>query len=241
MNSPQISGVHFVGSVPVPSAEDCFRTISTALPGHLKRLPDGEPGTRENFVRWQMAALKACDPRLIGEAYNPGAPSSYSEHEVQDILRNLDSFETRYEDHALSSYETFRTLKGEGIIEKNVRFQVCLPTPINVVCLCVHSSLHSKFEQVYEQALLRSLNRIQDSVPHSELSIQLDCPIEMALIENASFYGRIDFRSWFEPVLEGVAERLVKVANSVADDVELGIHLCYGNTTSICSFFALLT
>ena len=233
MGSPQINGIHFVGSVPVPSAKDCFRTLSTALPGRLKRIPDGEPGTRENFVRWQMAALKACDPRVIGEAYNPGAPSSYSEYEIEDILRNLDGFETRYDDHALSSYETFRTLKDESVIEQNVRFLVCLPTPINVVCLCVHTSLHSKVEQVYEQALLRSLERIQDSIPHDDLSIQLDCPIEMGLMENANFYGLMDMRPWFEPVLEGVVKRLVKVADSVAEDVELGIHLCYGNLSWI--------
>jgi hypothetical protein len=35
-------GVHLVGSVPLASAEDVFRTLGGALGDRLRRLPDGE-------------------------------------------------------------------------------------------------------------------------------------------------------------------------------------------------------
>lgn len=229
MASPTMNGVHFVGSVPVPSAETCFRTLSAALPRQLKRLPDGEPGTRDTFTHWQLAVVESYDPRAV--RLNPEAPLTYSDDESEDILRSFDAFETQYDDYALESYATFRRLKDQGMIEKGVRFQVCIPTPVNAVFLCVHPSLRSKFEPIYEDALLRSLRRIEDGIPHDELSIQFDCPTEFGMIENANFYGLEDFVPWFEPVLEGSIERLAKIIDSVAKDVEVGLHLCYGNIT----------
>jgi hypothetical protein len=233
MTSPQINGVHFIGSVPVPTEEDCFRTICAALPGRIKRIPDGEPGQRENFTRWQLDIFKR-EPRSINKALNPGNPSTYSEDEAADILRSLGDLETGYDDYALRSYATFKKLKNEGVIPQDIRLQVCLPTPVNVVLMCAHSSLRGKIEPFYEGALLRSLRRIQDNVPHRELAIQFDCPMEMGMLEEANFYGLMEMKPWFEPVREGLLERMTKVAESVAEDVELGFHLCYGKTIQKC-------
>ena len=77
--------------------------------------------------------------------------------------------------------------------------------------------------------MLRSLKRIQENIPHRELSIHLDCPADIGMLEDANFYGIMEFKPWFEPVAEGVLERMVKIADSVAEYVELGFHLCYGS------------
>jgi methionine synthase II (cobalamin-independent) len=37
------------------------------------------------------------------------------------------------------------------------------------------------------------------------------------------------FLQYFDPVFEGVVERLARFANHVAPDVELGFHFCYGD------------
>ena len=52
-------GVHLVGSVPVNTAEDMFRLSMEHLGGHLKRLPDGEVGKRDTWIRWQYARILA--------------------------------------------------------------------------------------------------------------------------------------------------------------------------------------
>ena len=37
--------VHFVGSIPLPDSEIVFRTLSSAVGPHLKRMPDGDDHT----------------------------------------------------------------------------------------------------------------------------------------------------------------------------------------------------
>ena len=60
MNTPaRLSGVHLVGSVPVDGAEEMFRLSMRHLGGHLKRMPDGEAGERDTWIRWQYAKIGA--------------------------------------------------------------------------------------------------------------------------------------------------------------------------------------
>ena len=46
-------GVHLVGSIPLNSAEEVFRTTSTILGERLRRIPDGETGIRSGWIGWQ--------------------------------------------------------------------------------------------------------------------------------------------------------------------------------------------
>ena len=229
MSTPQINNVHFVGSVQVPTAEECFRTLCEALPGRLKQIPDGEPGIRDYFMNWQTDLFKQVDPRVLNnEQFSPNSPRSFTDDEAASIVKNFEKLETQYDNYALESYATFKRLKQEGVIPQEFRFQVCLPTPVNVVYFVVHTDLQSRIEPIYEEAMLRSLKRLQDRIPHSELSIQWDAPIEIGMLEQANFYGFRPMKAWFEPVLEGVLQRMAKMVDAVAEDVQAGIHLCYG-------------
>jgi hypothetical protein len=49
--------VHFVGSIPLPSAETVFRTLAATTAPYLKRLPDGETGIRKTWIRTRRATL----------------------------------------------------------------------------------------------------------------------------------------------------------------------------------------
>src|SRR4030081_3736262 len=49
--------VHFVGSIPLPDAETVFRTLAAATGPHLKRLPDGEKGSRKTWIRFVQQVL----------------------------------------------------------------------------------------------------------------------------------------------------------------------------------------
>jgi len=44
MTLSQPRGVHLVGSIPLASAEEVFRTGSSILGERLRRIPDGETG-----------------------------------------------------------------------------------------------------------------------------------------------------------------------------------------------------
>jgi hypothetical protein len=49
--------VHFVGSIPLPDSEIVFRTLSSAVGPHLKRVPDGETGIRRTWIRFLQEVL----------------------------------------------------------------------------------------------------------------------------------------------------------------------------------------
>jgi hypothetical protein len=131
----QPTGVHFVGSVPLSSTEDVFRTLCTALPNHVLRIPDGETGKRDNWIRWQREIF-ASAPNILREPVAVGAMYSHqiasakiqpqSEQEINHFIDSTLSLDTLYEQYAIASYETFCGLRTEGTIPHNTRFQVSL-------------------------------------------------------------------------------------------------------------------
>ncbi|KAK4506002.1 hypothetical protein PRZ48_003967 [Zasmidium cellare] len=231
---PKITNVHLVGSIPLSNTEEVLRTVSQTLPNRLRRIPDGETGERNYFVKWQA--------RIIGQwplvwnglmrwfmGLEDQQPPSFSEEEKEKVLREMESLETEYDVKALESYEVFKKLKEEGVIEKDVKFLVALPTPLTVTALNIRKEFHVGFERVYKEAILRALGRIMEGIPKRELAIQWDCPSEMGMIEGVDFKGRETGKWWAEGMVEGVVERLKRVCESVDEGVEMGVHFCYGD------------
>jgi hypothetical protein len=229
MSSPRAQlplGFHLVGSVPLLSTDEVFHYISRAAVDHVLRIPDGETGTRWNFVMWQQNMLPE-RTRLSIFTPEMGAQlaGTVPEDEIRRMGAEMQNFETRYDEAAIESYKIFRKLKDEGIIPQRVRFQVSLPTPLNVM-VSLKPPYRSAVEPLYEAALLRSLARIQAQVPEAELAIQWDLALDMGMIEGLPW-----LKPWFDgPVLDGVVERVVRLANRVAIGVDVGFHLCYGDS-----------
>lgn len=48
---------HLVGSIPLASSKELFQWLTTALPGRLLRIPDGETLKRHNFIQFQNAVF----------------------------------------------------------------------------------------------------------------------------------------------------------------------------------------
>ncbi|MBT3883248.1 MAG: hypothetical protein HOF70_00590 [Rhodospirillaceae bacterium] len=46
-----VRNAHLVGSAPYDTADESFRAAMEHLGGHLKRLPDGEVGERDTWIR----------------------------------------------------------------------------------------------------------------------------------------------------------------------------------------------
>ena len=220
-NQEAPSRVHLVGSIPLQSSEEVFAKISKALPGRLDRIPDGEMGERYYFVGWQQFVF----PRKTSRAAEPrddlGKAHQYS---IQDVKP------TKYDDHAISSYAVFLKKREEGIIPPGVRFQVCLPTPLNTLFDSLDFKYRAEMEPLYEERLLQSLRRIQDEIPPSDLAIQWDVAIDFAYMEYENGNLTSDFfKPYFSPVKEGVLKRLTRLLAAVDENVELGCHLCYGD------------
>lgn len=132
---------------------------------------------------------------------------------------------THYETHAIASYATFASLQAAGQIPRDTKFQVSLPTPINVIVLLAEG-YQAALEPLYEEQLLKALRSIEAAIPHDKLCIQWDFACEFALLEGVKWPH---FNLWFDDVRNGVLQRVIRLVQAVSEDVEVGVHLCYGD------------
>ena len=58
MSKSQARSILLVGSVPLESAASVFELVGTKLGALVKRIPDGETGSRKDWVGWQAEAMK---------------------------------------------------------------------------------------------------------------------------------------------------------------------------------------
>ncbi len=124
-------GVHLVGSIPLSSAEEVFRTTSSILGGRLRRIPDGETGVRGGWIGWQFQ-LFASNPmfEMVAPPPNTYVPRSRLKLRSPRTPGAITFEQLGYADAALDSYSLFSQLKQDGVIPAQYRFQVCLPTPL---------------------------------------------------------------------------------------------------------------
>jgi SAM-dependent methyltransferase len=217
-------GIHLVGSVPLGSAEEVFRTVAATVGDRLRRMPDGETGPRSDWILWQYPVFSSRPQFEVGP---PGEDS----YRTLPTLR-LRSGETTgltfdnlgYADAATASYRRFAQLKRDGVVPAHVRFQLSLPTPLAPVTAFVAAEHRAQVEPAYEARVLEELGTILAAIPADQLAIQWDARLEFAMLE-----GITD--SWFGEVRSGVLERLLRLSRNIPAQVELGFHLCYGDET----------
>jgi len=218
-------GVHLVGSVPLGSADEVFRTVAGVVGDRLRRMPDGETGPRSDWILWQYPVFSS------RPQFEVGPPSEDSYRTLPTLrLRDGDTgpglhFDSLgYLDAATASYRRFAQLKRDGVIAPHIRFQLCLPTPLAPVCAFVAPEFRGRVEPAYEAGVLDELAAILRAIPADQLAVQWDARLEFAMLE-----GITD--SWFGEVRSGVLERLLRLSRHIPPEVELGFHLCYGDET----------
>lgn len=219
----QPRGVHLVGSIPLADAEDVFRAATVILGGRLRRIPDGETGERINWIGWQ-ARFIGSNPHFDMMPPNPDDYAPLPHFKLRSPLSSNEiTFERLgYADAAKASYAVFSQLKQAGLIPAGTCFQVSLPTPLAPVFAFITHSDQAAVGPAYEVAMLAELDQIAAAIPHHELAIQWDVAVEFGILESAT-------PAAFEDVKKIVVERLIRLADLVPEDVELGYHLCYGD------------
>lgn len=242
MTDFQPRGVHLTGSICLPSAEEVFRKTTALLPGRLRRIPDGETQSRQQFFAFQRDAFSKAGASQALRKYdaqrNPLPADPVPPEEVERLAKHLgEHLHTGYDTHAIESYGLFARLRDEGVIPPGVRFQVSLPTPINVMTM-VAPPYQAALEPVYEAALLGDLRRIEAAVPAGDLAVQWDCAVEFAILEGVE---HPTFRPWFAGEGRSGSGRgdaaawahinaaLSRLGRAVGRGAELGYHLCYGD------------
>lgn len=218
-------GVHLVGSVPLENSRAVFRAASDILGEYVLRVPDGETGDRSNWVLWQLAFLAESPQLEFAETGLPDYGAQVSQVKIVDgaSAADVELPELGYSTAAIASYGEFAHLKHAGEVAADCRFQVSLPTPLAPINFFVVPEHQASLEPVYEQALISELEKILAEIPPEELAIQWDTAVEFGILEGV-------FPTYLADPEPDIIERLVRLGKAVPDAVELGYHLCYGDS-----------
>jgi hypothetical protein len=220
--------VHLVGSIGLDTVEDVFSTVGKTLGRRLRRVPDGEPGGRRLWISWQYPLLRA-NPFLRADPSGERIPTNQSLRIA--LGEGVGAADVRfgelgYAREARASYLDFLAAKKAGQLPAEVRFQVCLPTPLAVIFSFCTAKDVPAIEPAYEKAMIREVEAVCRAIPHKDLCIQWDVCTEMVIWD-----GQLSARF---PASAGLSKdqiiaRMVRLAAAVPADVELGVHLCYGD------------
>jgi len=223
--------LHLIGSIPLGTSEEVFRTLAKELGAHLSRMPDGETGERSRWVYFQGLMLRAHPDMEI----DPTVPLFPFVQWDGKVVREIPQvrfkpgvdpdkvvFETGYDKAALASYEVFKRLRESGAVGKATRFQVSLPTPHSSGYLYVSGPARQAYFRVYERALLTALATIVKAIPAQDLAIQWDVCQEVLVFENYFKDRPADYKTQ-------TFDMLARLGDAAPAGVELGYHLCYGS------------
>ncbi|WP_431075648.1 hypothetical protein [Microbacterium phyllosphaerae] len=231
MTQPQ--GALLVGSVNFDDAETTIRTAAEVLGPLLRRIPDGEVGRRFHWIMFQPDVLAEADgiERIGNEPIPFRAGIDARPLRIADGVdaASIQLPPLGYADAAIESYAIFRRLRDEGVVPATTRFQVSLPTTVAVVSSFFFGDDRAAIDPVYTAALLREVDRILAAIPHDDLAIQWDVASEMGVIEAAPAFGRVMDVWWEGDPFPGLVSRLTAFIDAVPADVEVGVHLCYGD------------
>ena len=238
-----------VGSIPGADTEAVFRACGPMLGDQVCAIPDGETGIRRVWVTYIAATVFDTHPHLeainrpkpIGSIENEWrskeesfVPSSFDDLWFFTVDPNVDTIEIEtlgYADHALASYETFKRMKADGVISRNVKFQVSLPlAESGIRWFLAGKRDYDIVKPAYDKALKKEIATILAAIPHDDLLMQWDVCMEVLAADLNDFTGQppLGYRLDEEPIprWEGA---LAEMSPLIPETTKLGLHLCYGD------------
>ena len=222
---------HLVGSMPLADSEAVFRTLARALDGHVARLPDGETGIRQSWIRFLQDVLAAHPSIEVADGLPPFEFRQSDGKLIREIPRlrvipgaavDAAGFTTGYAEMAIESWQIFADLQRTGVIAPNVKFQICLPTPIAPAYNNMVPGDRRAMLPGLTRHLIGEVEKIAAALPADRIALQWDVCQEVLAWEGYYEPGPVDFRIETLDVLR-------EVGNAVPAEIELGYHLCYGS------------
>ncbi len=221
------TAVHLVGSIGLDTVEDVFRAVGEQLGPYLCRVPDGEVGGRRLWISWQYPLLRSStflrpDPS--------GAVRPTNRFPLLTLAEGVEADEVHfgelgYAREARASYLDFVAAREKGELPQGIRFQICLPTPFAVVSSVVVADALAPVEAAYERAMTAEVAAICRHIPHRDLCIQWDLCNEMIIWDGQ----KTDAAPHADEPRDKLLARMQRLCARVPDEVELGLHLCYGD------------
>jgi len=224
MTTAGFPGIHLPGSMPFSNGTQMFAFVGERLKQWVKRVPD-ETGARTGWVGTQRAAFETdafetSPPEQVGPL--PPLPRKQLRSDVDPETFEFEPFQ--YERAVEPSYDQFRSARDAGLLRPDARLLVTMPTPHNVVSGFVATADQAPVRAAYERALARAVEHMAAVVPHDELAIQWDLVGELAILNGVYAVPYWDAGT--------IGDSLARCAAIVPPDVQLGYHLCYGDSNN---------
>ena len=223
--------VYLVGSVPMADTAAVFETVSAALGPCLLTLPDGETGERLDWITWLEPVFRDNPAfELSAETFQlHGLAAKHRRYQLKPgvSIKDVNFGNLFYADVAKKSYAIFAALKRAGKIPAHVKFQVDLVPAHSVIWLFVQENLQRAIDPIYNDAVMREIDKIAAAIPHEELAIQFDIASAVfARLERdqPSPYGKTK-----EEMQATFSSIVVRLAEHVPADIDLLFHFCYGD------------
>jgi hypothetical protein len=222
-----------VGSIPLSSAEQVFRTCAETVGDLVDCLPDGEYDERIWWVNQQawrvfhphpdITTLKRPRPIDGVEQWKPVSVEDYWKFKLDDGVTELRFDDLTYADAAIASYDDFRRLRDEKVIPRDVRFQVCVPMTNSAIdCFFDDPDEYPILNAAYEDAMRREIERMVENIPPEDLVIQWDCCVEILDVEGLFPWTPA------EDSFERNVDPFGHVTPAIPEQVLVGFHFCYG-------------
>jgi hypothetical protein len=223
--------VYLVGSVPMADAETVFETVSAALGPYLLTLPDGETGERLDWITWLEPVFRDNPAfELSAETFQlHGLADKHRRYRLKQgaSIKDVTFDNLFYADIAKKSYAVFAALKRAGKIPVRVKFQVDLVPAHSVIWLFVQEDLQRAVDTIYNDAVLREIDKIAAAIPHDQLAIQFD--IASAVFARLQRSQPGPYGATKEEMQETFSAIVVRLAEHVPSDIDLLLHFCYGD------------
>lgn len=233
--------VLFTGAVPADSVEDVFRLLAKTVGSRAMAYPDGELNERQYWIGalretvWERCADVERIPSRIPE----GSPlrNMFPSYRVKDGVSavRIDGL-LPYARAAIESYEHFKRLRAEGVIDPSVLFQVAMPAALDAIALYFPRVADWPVViRAWTEALHGEHRRILDVIPPEDLTVQLDYCLEVAITS-----GVVTDTDWMRPEMTGLDafarytshQYLASHWAALPEEVSVGYHICLGTFPS---------
>lgn len=218
----QARRVHLVGTIPADSTEEALSLVSDTVGDRITDwLPDGETGSRKNWIGRLVENLKshhdlelAKDGDWSDYESTPGFKVK-KDHEFTSV--DLDYFE-----HFENSWPEFQNARSD-LGRPDLSFQIGIPGPIDVAFAAFGFNPVGGFKHVkpFEEATTREVEKIHD-VAGDEVVYQLEIPIEVEIANRIP--GPLRALG-----AQRLAKRILRVVEDSPVGTRWGFHLCVGD------------
>jgi hypothetical protein len=229
----------FVGSVPFDGVPEVMETLGRRFGAAMPAIPDGEVGERRSWVNrlcyqvlnghMDLETLKRPRPDENGvERMLPRDRDDVWHFRVRPGVEHLrfgnPGARLGYARDAVASHFVFRTLKEQGLLPQDLRFQVSIPMVNSVIrpLYCPDPADLARVRPGYEEALAAELDAMLARIPGEDLAIQWDCAWEVAAVHGdaANYPG--------EDAMETQVTPIGRLSQRLPEAVALGFHFCFG-------------